>query len=84
MKSKMRKKLIAFMLCMVLVICNSVSILADAPAAATTTTEKQVKETGTAKSEGESEEEKSADDEKDTSEQSFSRCSNWRIYLDSC
>ena len=27
MKSKMRKKLIAFMLCMVLVICNSVSIL---------------------------------------------------------
>ena len=70
MKSKMRKKLIAFMLCMVLVICNSVSILADAPAAATTATEKQVKETGTAKSEGESEEEKSADDEKDTSEQS--------------
>ena len=70
MKSKMRKKLIAFMLCMVLVICNSVSILADAPAAATTTTEKQVKETGTAKSEGESEEEQSADDEKDTSEQS--------------
>ena len=70
MKSKMRKKLIAFMLCMVLVICNSVSILADAPAAATTTTEKQVKETGTAKSEGASEEEKSADDEKDTSEQS--------------
>lgn len=58
------------MLCMVLVICNSVSILADAPAAATTTTEKQVKETGTAKSEGASEEEKSADDEKDTSEQS--------------
>lgn len=70
MKSKMRKKLIAFMLCMVLVICNSVSLLADAPAAATTTTEKQVKETGTAKSEGESEEEQSADDEKDTSEQS--------------
>ena len=70
MKSKMRKKLIAFMLCMVLVICNSVSILADAPAAATTTTEKQVKETGTAKSEGASEEEKSADDGKDTSEQS--------------
>ena len=70
MKSKMRKKLIAFMLCMVLVICNSVSILADAPAAATTTTEKQVKETGTAKSEGASEEEKAADDEKDTSEQS--------------
>lgn len=70
MKSKMRKKLIAFMLCMVLVICNSVSILADAPAAATTTTEKQVKETGTAKSESASEEEKSADDEKDTSEQS--------------
>lgn len=58
------------MLCMVLVICNSVSILADAPAAATTATEKQVKETGTAKSEGESEEEQSADDEKDTSEQS--------------
>ncbi len=70
MKSKMRKKLIAFMLCMVLVICNSVSILADAPAAANTTTEKQVKETGTAKSEGASEEEKSADDGKDTSEQS--------------
>lgn len=70
MKSKMRKKLIAFMLCMVLVICNSVSLLADAPAAATTTTEKQVKETGTAKSESASEEEQSADDEKDTSEQS--------------
>lgn len=46
------------------------SILADAPAAATTATEKQVKETGTAKSEGASEEEKSADDEKNTSEQS--------------
>ena len=29
MKSKMRKKMIAFLLCMVLVICNSVSILAD-------------------------------------------------------
>ena len=75
MKSKMRKKLIAFMLCMVLVICNSVSILADAPAAATTTTEKQVKETGTAKSETTSEENKSsdensADNDKETSKQS--------------
>lgn len=70
MKSKMRKKLIAFMLCMVLVICNSVSILADAPAAATTTTEKQVKETGTAKSEGASKEDKAAGDEEKTSKQS--------------
>lgn len=42
MKSKMRKKLIAFMLCMVLVICNSVSILADTPAPETKTTQ-QVK-----------------------------------------
>ena len=40
MKSKMRKKMIAFLLCMVLVICNSVSILADTPAEATTTVEK--------------------------------------------
>ena len=70
MKSKMRKKLIAFMLCMVLVICNSVSILADAPASATTATEKQVKETKSTKDESASEEEKTTDDEKDPSEQS--------------
>ena len=56
MKSKMKKKMIAFLLCMVLVICNSVSILADTPAAETTTTEKQAKETRTAKNEGTSEE----------------------------
>lgn len=48
MKSKMSKKLIAFILCMVLVICNSVSILADTPAPETATVEKQVKETKTA------------------------------------
>ena len=52
MKSKMRKKLIAFLLCMVLVICNSVSILADTPAEATTTVEKQTKETGAVKETG--------------------------------
>ena len=70
MKSKMKKKMIAFLLCMVLVICNSVSILADTPAAETTTTEKQAKETRTAKSEGTSEEEKSSDNSKDTSKTS--------------
>lgn len=48
MKSKMSKKLIAFILCMVLVICNSVSILADTPAPETVTVEKQVKEIKTA------------------------------------
>ena len=69
MKRKMKKKLIAFMLCMVLVICNSVSILADTPAAATTTAENQVSETKTAKSEKSSEENKSTDDN-DTSKQS--------------
>ena len=70
MKSKMRKKLIAFMLCMVLVICNSVSILADAPAAATTTTEKQVKETQSTKDESASEEDKTTESKEDTSKQS--------------
>ena len=57
------------MLCMVLVICNSVSILADTPAAATTTAENQVSETKTAKNEKSSEENKSTDDN-DTSKQS--------------
>ncbi len=75
MKRKMKKKLIAFMLCMVLVICNSVSILADAPAAATTTAENQVGETKTVKNETTSGEDKSSDDnsadkDKDTSSQS--------------
>ena len=70
MKSKMRKKLIAFMLCMVLVICNSVSILADTPAAETTTAEKQVKETKTAKNESASKEDKAAGDEEKTLKQS--------------
>ena len=70
MKSKMKKKMIAFLLCMVLVICNSVSILADTPAAETTTTEQKAKETRTAKSEGTSEEEKSSDNSKDTSKSS--------------
>lgn len=75
MKRKMKKKLIAFMLCMVLVICNSVSILADTPAAATTTAENQVGETKTAKNETTFEENKSSDDnsadkDKDTSSQS--------------
>lgn len=70
MKSKMRKKLIAFMLCMVLVICNSVSILADTPAVATTTAEKQVKETKTAKNESASKEDKAAGDEEKTLKQS--------------
>ena len=69
MKRKMKKKLIAFMLCMVLVICNSVSILADTPAAATTTAENQVSETKTAKNEKSSEENKSTNDN-DTSKQS--------------
>ena len=44
MRSKMTKKLIAFLLCMVLVICNSVSILADTPAPEAVSTQ-QVKET---------------------------------------
>ena len=70
MKSKMKKKMIAFLLCMVLVICNSVSILADTPAAETTTTEQKAKETRTAKNEGTSEEEKSSDNSKDTSKSS--------------
>ena len=46
MKSKMSKKLIAFILCMVLVICNSVSILADTPAPEATTTAQQTKTAG--------------------------------------
>ena len=70
MKSKMKKKMIAFLLCMVLVICNSVSILADTPAAETTTTEQKAKETRTAKNEGTSEEETSSDNSKDTSKSS--------------
>lgn len=70
MKSKMRKKLIAFMLCMVLVICNSVSILADTPAAETTTAEKQVKETKSTKDESASEEDKTTESKEDTSKQS--------------
>ena len=70
MKSKMKKKMIAFLLCMVLVICNSVSILADTPAAETTTTEQKAKETRTAKNEGTSEGEKSSDNSKDTSKSS--------------
>ena len=69
MKSKMKKKLIAFMLCMVLVICNSVSILADTPAPETKTTQ-QVKETKTVKEEKASEESKTAAKESGTSEQS--------------
>lgn len=69
MKSKMKKKLIAFMLCMVLVICNSVSILADTPAPETKTTQ-QVKETKTVKEEKASEESKTAAKDSGTSEQS--------------
>ena len=70
MKSKMRKKLIAFMLCMVLVICNSVSILADTPAAETTTAGEQVKETRTAKNENASDDKTGGEDEKNVSKQS--------------
>ena len=73
MKSKMRKKLIAFLLCMVLVICNSVSILADTPAEATTTVEKQTKETRAAgentSEKDKSEEDTSEDDSKEASDQ---------------
>ena len=58
MKSKMRKKMIAFLLCMVLVICNSVSILADTPAEATTTVEKQTKQAGAVKETGSEAEQK--------------------------
>lgn len=47
MRSKMTKKLIAFLLCMVLVICNSVSIFADTPAPEAVSTQ-QAKETKTA------------------------------------
>ena len=70
MKSKMRKKLIAFMLCMVLVICNSVSILADTPVAETTTAGEQVKETRTAKNENASDDKTGGEDEKNVSKQS--------------
>ncbi len=31
MKRKLKKRITAFLLCMVLVVCNSVSILADEP-----------------------------------------------------
>lgn len=58
------------MLCMVLVICNSVSILADTPAAETTTAEKQVKETKSTKDESASEEDKTTESKEDTSKQS--------------
>lgn len=69
MKSKMRKKMIAFLLCMVLVICNSVSILADTPAEATTTVEKQTKQAGAVKETGSEAEQKEikAGDADDTS-----------------
>ena len=69
MKSKMRKKMIAFLLCMVLVICNSVSILADTPAEATTTVEKQTKQAGAVKETGSEAEKKEikAGDADDTS-----------------
>ena len=68
MKSKMRKKMIAFLLCMVLVICNSVSILADTPAEATTTVEKQTKQAGAVKEAGSEAEKKEikAEDVDDT------------------
>ena len=33
MKRKLKKRITAFLLCMVLVVCNSVSILADEPVA---------------------------------------------------
>ena len=70
MKSKMRKKMIAFLLCMVLVICNSVSILADTPAEATTTVEKQTKQAGAVKETGSEAEKKEikAGDADDTKE----------------
>lgn len=58
------------MLCMVLVICNSVSILADTPAAETTTAEKQVKETKSTEDESEFKEDKAAGDEEEESKQS--------------
>lgn len=48
MKSSMKKRMIAFMLCMVLIISNSVSILADTPEAETTSVE-QAAETTTEK-----------------------------------
>ncbi len=68
MKSKMRKKMIAFLLCMVLVICNSVSILADTPAEATTTVEKQTKQTGETKETGTGKKETKTGDADDTKE----------------
>ena len=69
MKGKMKKKLIAFLLCMVLVVCNSVSILADTPAE-TTTVEQQAKETRAAKEGAGSEEDKDKGDGQDISVQS--------------
>ena len=78
MKSKMRKKMIAFLLCMVLVICNSVSILADTPAEATTTVEKQTKQAGAVKETGSEAEKKEikAGDADDTSGRSDSGSSD--------
>ena len=59
--------MIAFLLCMVLVICNSVSILADTPAEATTTVEKQTKQTGETKETGTGKKETKTGDADDTS-----------------
>ena len=60
--------MIAFLLCMVLVICNSVSILADTPAEATTTVEKQTKQTGETKETGTGKKETKTGDADDTKE----------------
>ena len=70
MKNKISKRLIAFLLCMVLVIGNSVSILADTPAPEKATVENQTKDASTTKKEDASKKTKAGDGTENVSAQS--------------
>lgn len=70
MKNKISKRLIAFLLCMVLVIGNSVSILADTPAPEKATVEIQTKDASTTKKEDASKKTKAGDGTENVSAQS--------------
>lgn len=70
MKNKISKRLIAFLLCMVLVIGNSVSILADTPAPEKATVETQTKDANATKKEDASKKTKAGDGTENVSAQS--------------
>ena len=70
MKNKISKRLIAFLLCMVLVIGNSVSILADTPAPEKATVETQTKDASATKKEDASKKTKAGDGTENVSAQS--------------